>query len=231
MDTTLHLRATPQQVKDATRAAVAAATGAGPDSGGNGRALALAVGMECLSIIKTAFIAKSNGGADEAGETWEPLSPKTIAARRPPSPKKKGERPRGLLNSAQDARWRALFAAALKWMKGDKGHAAAYAWTILKAEGAKTRLETLGNRQVSVGRDTGRLFNSLSPGVEDNVLQAAPGAVTVGTAVKYAARFHAKRRLWPDQSKWPSSWWARLNKTAADGLLYMIEEQLKQLPK
>ena len=112
-------------------------------------------------------------------------------------------------------------------MKGDKAHAAAYAWTVLKAEGAKTRLETLGNRNVEIGRDSDGIYNSLSPGVEDNILQAVPGAATVGSNKKYAPHFHAKRPIWAPPSMWPDPYWQRLTKLAADGLLYMVAENLK----
>jgi hypothetical protein len=226
MNNSVQVQATSQQVRQAVVDAIAAATGSGPDQSGLARGIALAVGMEALSIIRNDFLVRARGGTDASGLKWKPLQPATIAARRPPSQKKRGERPRGLLSAKQDERWRKLYSAALRWMKGDQGHAAAWAWATLKAEGAPTRLEKLGSRQVEIGRDTGRMFNSLSPGMEDNVLQPEPGHVTIGTNVKYAGRFHEKRPLWAEPEQWPVAYWDRLGKVARDGIQLLVQANL-----
>lgn len=223
MGQTIHIKGTRADVRQALAQAVAAATGKGPDPTGLADGVALAVGMEALSIVKSEFVVKSRGGTDAAGLKWEPLKRATIAARRPPAQKKRGERPRGLLTKAQDERWRKLYAAALRWMKGDKAHAAAYAWTVLKAEGAETRLEKLGGRDVEIGRDSDGLFNSLSPGTEDNVLRTEPGAVIVGSNKKHAGRFHKRRPLWAPPEQWPESYWQRLGKVGRDALLLLAQ--------
>ena len=77
----------------------------------------------------------------------------------------------------------------------------------LKEEGAKTKLEVYGNRQVEILRDTGVLFNSLSPGRLDDaggspsysppsgdggdqqIFESLTNGVIVGTNVPYA-RIH-----------------------------------------
>jgi hypothetical protein len=72
---------------------------------------------------------------------------------------------------------------------------------------------------VQIGRDTGILMNSLSPGASDNVLEARPGLASVGTSVPYAEFFHAERPLWPAPDKWPKRWLDELAKQLAEGAL------------
>lgn len=163
-----------------------------------------------------------------------------------------GRLKRGFLTDAQNKRWKMIFATRLTQFmaRHGMGHAAAaaragaIAWATLKAEGAKTKLEVLGNRKVMIGRDTGRLFNSLSPGVagvdaaighpilnsppepigadeSDRVLREDPGAVIVGTNVVYAGKFHSQRPLWP-VGDLPQAWSERIVEAARSGVLEAI---------
>lgn len=75
-----------------------------------------------------------------------------------------------------------------------------------------TILELYGSRPVEIGRDTGKLFRSLSPGVEDRpsgaegqLFEVLPGTVIVGTTVPYAERFHRgdRKRNVPARPMWP----------------------------
>lgn len=203
-----------------------------------------ALGLQALSLIKEAYIVKARGGTDEAGISWAPLSPKYVAysrrhpglARKRAAAAKAGRARRPLLTAAQDKLWRQIFARSLRRFqragRGDaKGAAAAIAWATLKRAGGKTILAEYGNRPHEIGRDTGRLFNSLSPGSapaaanEDQIFRTDPGAVTVGTNIAYAAPFHKRRPLWPDEANIPASWWQRLGETLGDG----IEMVLRQL--
>jgi len=113
----------------------------------------------------------------------------------------------GLLTASQMKRWRMIFAtrlarfAATMPLGQAKGKAAAIAWTILKSEGAKTKLEVFGNRPHEPLRDTGVLLNSLSVGTwsgqsytrpnmdggERQIFELETNGVTVGTNVLYAA--------------------------------------------
>jgi hypothetical protein len=75
------------------------------------------------------------------------------------------------------------------------------AWNTIKAEGAKTKLQVYGFRKVDILRDTGILFNSLSPGYFDGtdyekpqskggdqqVFRALNDGIVIGTNVPYAA--------------------------------------------
>jgi hypothetical protein len=157
-----------------------------PDSLGIARGVFTAIGFGALSDIKDDFVRKAKGGTGEDGNTWPPLSPKTIAYHRRFGPGEKaalkkaaglgkgnrhgpGGQP-GLLTAQQRKRWNAIFASRLSRLllsmpaPAAKARAAAIAWATLKREGAKTMLEVYGNRKVEILRDTGVLLNSLSPG-------------------------------------------------------------------
>lgn len=207
--------------------AVAAGRVEGP--GDMARSLWRAVGIEALSVIRESFVAKARGGADEAGITWKPLSAKYVAyQRRHPGLNRKrayaakaGRASRPLLSAAQDRLWRAVYARELarlraKGSSDPSGSAAALAWALVKRAGGKTILGQYGNAPVEIGRDTGRLLASLSPGHPDSILTAERGVVTVGTNVTYAKHFHAKRPLWPERL--PQAWQDRLAATFRDGL-------------
>lgn len=216
------------QVRQVLAGAVQVVTGTASDPTGLMQGLYLAVGVEALAIVRQAYLDRARGRADESGLSWAPLKRKTIAGRRHPGlrRKKAGERPRGLLTAEQDRRWRKLYAQMLRRFDGDRAHAAAYAWTVLLAEGADTILERYGGTQVEIGRDTGVLYNSLSPGIPANVLRAEAGAVVIGTNVPYAEPFHRRRPLWPDPERWPAVWTDRLANVALAGLAKVIELML-----
>lgn len=161
-----------------------------------------------------------------------------------------GRLKRGFLTDAQDKRWRRIFAQKKSELRTRHGmsdeaasaRAAQTAWAVLKAEGAKTRLDVLGSRNVQIGRDSGRLFNSLSPGVddpeqhpilvpppdvEDRILREEVSSVVVGTNVEYAGAFHSKRPLWPTSGNLPSAWMERINEAARSGVTEAIEMILR----
>lgn len=217
-------------------------SGHAPDPLGIARGLQLRLGVALLSKVQQAFIVKSRGGTGEDGIRWKPMKPASIAGRRTTGGERRqlgisGKRVRGLLTPAQDKRWRSIFAKEkarliAKFGLGDKeaaARAAQKAWAILKSEGAKTKLAVLGSRQVDIMRDTGRLFRSLSPGVEDRpsgadgqVFQTPPGRVIVGTNVVYAAYQHRLRPLWPPGGRLPEAWWQQLVKAGVRGLAQAV---------
>ncbi len=244
--TTIYFHGSRADARAIVRRAVAALSGHGGDVHGMAEGIQLGIGTEAMSLIRTAFVAKSRGGVDEAGETWDKLRPEYIAytRRQPRVPRPRGGNRGGVfrwsLTASQDKRWKAIFAGYMKEAAGrtpytgteeqiqerkreDAHKAASLAWTILKAEGATTLLEEYGNAQVEIGRDTDVMFNSLSPGV----LRTEPGAVIVGTNVPYAAHFHKKRRLWPDPRRWPGRWWNQICGRASDGFRKMLITMLQ----
>lgn len=216
--------------------------GHAPDPHGIARGLQLRLGVALLSKVQQAFVVKSRGGTGDDGIRWPPMKPASIAQRRTTASERRalgisGKRVRGLLTPAEDKRWRAIFAAEkarliAKFGLGDKdasARAAQKAWAILKASGAKTKLAVLGSRQVDIMRDTGRLFRSLSPGVEDRpsgeaeqVFQTPPGRVIVGTNVPYAGPQHRMRPLWPE--KLPAAWWAHLDRVYLRGAAIAVKK-------
>lgn len=121
------------------------------------------VGNVTLTHIREAFLAKSRGGTDQAGDRWDRLKPTTVARKR----------------------------------------------------AAKKRLGIL--------RSTDALLKSLSPDavsdphmtqVSGRIFVLGRGSVTVGTRRPGAAAHHAgvpgrlpQRRLWPQPTRWPASWW------------------------
>lgn len=249
---TIHVRTTRKQLMDTIRQELPRAlSGHGPDSTGLVQGLQLRVGMQALSLIKEAFVVKARGGTDEAGDSWPPLTRKHIAyGRRHPGldsirrqAKAEGRPGRPLLTKRQNERWKALYTRALRGLAAqnreggagpeEKGHAAAYAWMVLKTEGGKTILGEYGDTPTEILRDSGQLLNSLSPGVAgpsghpNQIFRVNPGEVIIGTNRKGAARMHAgKRRLWPRVETWPQRWWGLLSGTLRDGAANVLQRML-----
>jgi hypothetical protein len=139
----------------------------------------------------------------------------------------------GLLTAAQQKRWKTVFAQTFAWAmarfgeKKAKAIAASHAWNVLKSEGAKTKLEVYGNRVVDILRDTGVLFNSISPGYLDGneytapagdggdkqVFRALQDGIVIGTTVAYAGAHNKgkgvpKRQIFPERipAVWARRW-------------------------
>lgn len=229
----------------ASRAAIRRAIATIPQEAMGGGSLANALlvrcGLAALGRIRQAFIVKSRGGTDEAGERWQPLSPKTVAygrrGGRTRGESRRSSTPSQALNSRQQARWWDLYRQGIAIFKGNKPSAARRAWAILKTEGAPTILSKYGNREVEILRDTGLLLNSLSPGTAspDQVFRVGRGEVIIGTNRKGAAAHHTgvpgrlpQRRLWPAPNKWPASWWKDIQTQARDGLVAIIVQLVRR---
>ncbi len=203
-------------------------------------ALLVRVGLVLLMLIKEAFIVKARGGTDAAGIQWKPLSKSYVAyGRRHPSlpPASQRKRPGHLLTDKQTDLWWETYRRNLarfarrEGIKSAKGHAAAIAWAVVKKAGGKTILGTYGDAPTEIGRDTGRLLNSLSPGIAgpsgdaDQIFRTEPNAVAVGTNVAYAAAFHARRPLWKENGdEWPREWWDQINDALETGLVGLVQQ-------
>lgn len=234
-----------------TRAALIAALSALPGAVRGGGPAADAVmariGMAALGRIKRAFVLKARGGTDDAGDRWKPLSPKTIAysktrqrgrGGRTRAEKGRAAHPSQALSAKQQERWWEVYRRQLARFRGDKGHAAAVAWLVLKGEGARTLVDKYGGRQVEILRDTGLLLNSLSPGVASaqRVFRVGPGEVVVGTNREGAAAHHRgipgrlpQRRLWPPPSRWPAAWWADILDQLKQGVLEIATSTIAEM--
>jgi len=243
-------RGTSDQVRAVLRRLPAALAGRAPDPLGIARGIQLRLGVALLSKIQQAFIVKSRGGTGDDGIRWAPLKPQTIAQRRTTRTERRaagvgGRRVRGLLTPAQDRRWRMLFATRRARLVASgmsegaaSARAAAIAWSILKSEGAQTKLAVFGGRTVDILRDTGELFRSLQPGVEDRparpegqIFEVPPGRIIVGTNKKpwhhrgVPGRLPA-RPLWPLDGRIPEAWLKHLAGAARRGVARAIGELL-----
>ena len=199
------------------------------------------IGLLILTHISRAFIEKSDGGTDEAGDRWQPLSPKTIAYSRGKKLRTRTERKRDIhpsqaLSEKQKQRWRYLYRQGLDIFKGNKGNAARRAWAILKQEGATTLLNKYGTRNVKILQDTGALLKSISPGSKskDQVFRIEDQAIIIGTTRKGAAAHHhgvpgklPQRRLWPEPGKWPNSWWKEITEEVKQTVIQITEELVR----
>lgn len=145
-------------------------------------------GITVLGYIHTAFVTKSRGGTDDAGDRWEPLSPVTIARRR------------GRRRSKSSSR------------------------------------KSSANQSVDILRDTGALLNSLTPGYggSNQLFKAEPGSITIGTRREGADKHHEgipgklpQRRLWPETSKWPATWWQDIAGQIAQGVAELVIQEAK----
>jgi phage gpG-like protein len=248
------------------RRVVAQLTGNAPDDGGMARGVFYAIGIAALSDVQEAFIVKSRGGVGEDGIQWPPLSKKYLAYGRRFGPGEQAALKRGaglgrghnrgvggkggLLTAAQQKHWRQVYARTLAWAMAryDEGKAksiaAGHAWNVIKAAGAKTKLEVYGNRIVDILRDTGVLFNSLSPGYlegsgytkptgeggDQQVFSALRDGIVIGTTVRYAGAHNAgkgvpKRQIFPERI--PAAWARRWAGVGVSAIENAIEQTLR----
>lgn len=240
----IHVRASRRQVVKILRQ-LPGAIGGSTDSGGYQQATLVRMGLAALDKIQEAFVTKARGGTDEAGDRWKPLSPYTIAARRhpgvPPKASRAAKRPSFMLSAAERKRWWKLYSRNLSRFKGDKAHAAASAWFVLKQEGARTMLSAYGGMNVEILRDTGLLLNSLKPGapaesapsspprVPKQVFRIGQRDVKIGTNREWAWTHHQgipgripQRRLWPEPGRWPRSWWQAILEQGREGVIDIL---------
>lgn len=178
--------------------------------------------------VHKAFLKKSKGGTDELGVKWKKITQQTKAQRsvRPGDISRLAiggrgsqafkNRVRGLLTEDQDKRWRGIYFAFFKKLANRIGEvrarkrAAAIAWSILKKEGAKTKLNTLGRRNLPIGINTRQLVESLKPGTatgpryharKDQIYEITADGLQLGSDVPHAAAFHRKRPIWPGRTR------------------------------
>lgn len=198
-------------------------------------------GLILLDHIQEAFAVKSQGGTDEAGETWKPLHPRTIAYRRAKRSRAETARaghPSQALTQAQQDRWWQVYRQQLARFRGDKSSAAKAAWTTLRAEGAHTLLDKYGNERVDILRDTNDLMNSLTPHSNSDmaVFRVTPAQVEVGTRRPHALSHHKgvpqnnlpQRKLWPAPRDWPDYWWAGILTEVQVGIVEMVKQVVRE---
>lgn len=215
---------------------VDALSGAGSDASGIGQSVLIAMGMAALADITEAFVIKARGGTDAMGIQWEPLKPETVAARRV-GPKDVKNDP--AIKERERIRKREYRKAYKRFLmslppEAARQRAAMVAGIRATRETGKTKMETLGFRNVEILRDTGILLNSLSPGVisgsglnvqyvkpmadggDQQVFAAGGGVIIVGTNVPYAESHQegdpsrnlpARPFMPPTADAIPDVWW------------------------
>jgi hypothetical protein len=213
------------------------------------------IGWTFFALVSLAFEEKARGGVDSAGESWHPLSKHYLAYQRrlgssggkkPRGPGKAPGGNNGFLSNAELKLWNRIYADRYAWFmmrepdKDASSHAAAVAWTILKAMGAKTKLEEFGNRvagaDYQILTNNGTMRRTLMPGElvgegradseyhppRNQEFDDQGNRLVVGSndpKAKY--HHHAKdpkrrRRLWPERL--PADWWRQITDQAAAGL-------------
>lgn len=244
---TVVFRGTRAEAIGIIRQAVAILGGSQPDRRGLGRSFWLSLGFGALSDISTAFIAKSRGGTDEAGIRWPELKPETVAARRVGPGDRSGD---SLIRRRETVRKRETAKALRRFLlvlpAGEaRRRAAIVGGQKATQETHFTKTETLGDRSVETLRDTGILFNSLSPGEfqtngtngsyqkpsgdggEQQIFDARRAEIIVGTNVPYASthqngsasRNIPARPFLPPDNQVPRIWWSRWIDIAATSLV------------
>lgn len=185
-----------------------------------------AVAYSMFDSIAKAFEAKSEGETDDLGNSWKDLDRDYKAYKRPvrtgdvPSNLRRRLQPSqnslGLLTPSQHKRWQQIFGTiyhAYKEKMGDvkaKELAGQLAWTRMKEQGAQTKRQVLGDRQVTILRVSDRLYLSLSPGKFNpasgyqkknsrQVFQLQSGKLIIGTNVPYANFHDDSRPVWPEE--------------------------------
>jgi hypothetical protein len=184
------------------------------------------LGNELFGRIHDSYRIRSEGGTDDLGNSFKPLSPSTIASR--PigrgnlgglglTKKQTGtsfkDRKRGLLTPAENAKWKAIFSKVLTKLLLTQSEdtakmvAAKIAWATLKNQGARTKKEEFSDRDVLIMRVTDTIYNSLAPGKAgartyrppaNQVFEIEGTTVTMGTDVPYAHFHNNTRPVIPD---------------------------------
>lgn len=240
-------------------------TGRAQDNDQIARGFMLALGFAALSDIRAAYIEKARGGTDAMGIKWQPLAPETIANRRVGPGAKKARisvsdtagqrldkitqaqlvRDRERIRNRETKKAFRRFQLSLPRAEALR-RARIVGGLKATADTGKTKVQTLGNRDVEILRDTGILFNSLSPGLlqgaryqkptdqggEQQIMETFPGELIVGTNVPYATTHQrgdpsrnvpARPFLPGDNYPVPQIWWDRWLRAANAALVSSIQ--------
>lgn len=214
--------------------------GKAPDALGIAKGFTTCIGFAALSDVKDAFIEKARAGTDEMGVQWQPLKPATIARRRLgpddlkiPTIKLRSDVVKRYIASKAGKELLARLMLSLSPEQA-KSRVRQIAGQLATGKTGLNKVETLGYRTVEILRDTGVLFNSMSPGVlssvgpdasytkptakggDQQIFNVRPGAVVVGSNVPYAATHQYGRGHVPQRKMLPVStfdipevWWDR----------------------
>lgn len=236
-----------------------------PDNSGSAAELLQAVGMTLLGEMQDAYEKKAEGGRDAMGIQWAPLAASTLALRRTTGGAAQAAKLRDMFGRLPDTRKRLVavqYHRLLNLFKAEQRQSRSgaasrktarrllelirpfisptrYAQTqkrLIEMHNGKAKQAAVLGAYALILRDTGRLFNSLSPqlnGGGDQVMQVGAGSVSVGSNVGYM-KFHQssaprrmkkdgtprlpRRQVLPDaNTPVPEAWWRRMHETFGRG--------------
>ena len=199
---------TREQLVEKLRGFVHAVTGHGPSSDPNLIGVSEAIGMAALSDIKADYLVKARGGRGQDGVQWAPLAQSTIENRLRRFKKSGGfDKHKSKIKGKIQA---GLFAKYLQSMPEAEAKKKAKSAAEIMAK-HETTMAFLDNLEIL--RDTGVMFNSLSPGQTGSETKFEVGQITLGTNVPYA-KFHQTgtkrmpaRPFLPEPEQIPDVWW------------------------
>lgn len=247
MARTIRTKATPAQVQKLVRDLPAILRGRKPNRFRLYTIFWGAVAHSLFTDIHRGYEDKSEGDQDELGNTWDKLDEKYVAYKRPVYPgeippslrrRLKDQNTLGLLTPTQYAAWKQIFGVIYGSYRAKMGEDAAkalagqIAWTKIKEQGGKTKLEVLGSRDVPIMRVTDRLIKSISPGDftktggyrkrnRDQVFELQKGTLTIGTKVPYADKHDKTRPVWPNNIE---LWINRAIEAGRDAVMNRLQE-------
>jgi hypothetical protein len=167
-----------------------------------------------LVRIYDAFLVKSRGGTDDAGDRWAPLTPSTVAARLRKAgikPNKRSKRP-------------------VAKSENDSSPAVRRARAVIKGQSRPPRYDKR-DAGLLILNETGALLDSLSPFSDSphKVVRVDRGQVSIGTNRPGAMAHHhgvpgklPQRRLWPSPDNWPAHWWRDILDEVVQGVIETV---------
>lgn len=217
------------------------------------RDVATAIGFAALADISDDYVVKSRRGVGKIGGKWPELSPITIANRRI-GPKDLQNPAIALRKKIVDKFTKFYYVKFLVSMDAAtaKKKASRLANLMATKITGKSKVATLGDREVEILRDTGRGFNSLSPGMiapapsgwnyqkpseeggEDQIFEPGDGLIRIGTNVEYMEyhmtgtdRMPARPFLPGKDEPIPEEWRENWKDAAKNALIIGFEYYLK----
>jgi len=231
----------------------------GADKYGIGTSFRIVIGYVLLADIYDAFVTKSDGGTDEMGIKWEPLAESTISQRRvgPKDLKDKDIKERVKIVERERKKLIDVYRMSMTESEA-QSNAKRRANEIATKQTGKTKVETLGHRQVKILQDYGFLLGSLSPGQlsstqgiaaytkpgipggSDQVFEVPVGEIIFGSDTMYAG-FHQygtknmpARPIFPPKGvEVPQQWIEDMNDAAVrfwmDAIEYFLTREMAEL--
>ena len=208
------------------------------------------VAHSLFTDISEAYEEKSKGNSDTLGNSWKDISRETKAYKRPikkgnldnrRTAASRNKSTLGILTPGEYKKWKKIFGVTYhkKIREGvdedtAKEDAAKIAWTVLKGQGAQTKIDILGNRDLLILRNTDRLFRSLLPGKitkhsyrkynKDQIYTVTNNGLRIGTKVEYVNEVSKDRPIWPSTK---NPWFDKAVEKGMESLVSKIQVILR----